>query len=59
MDWQSAVAVGVAIVCGFWAAWKFVSPFLTASGGCASCGDGRRRDASQQTLLDIEEPPPS
>ena len=59
MDWQSIVAVGVAIACGLWAAWKFVSPFLTGSDGCTSCGDGGRRSASQETLLDIDDPHPS
>jgi len=55
VDWQSLVAIGVAIACGFWAAWKFVSPFFKQSAGCTSCT--ARRDASQQSLLNIEEPP--
>ena len=59
MDWQSIVAVGVAIVCGLWAAWKFISPFLADAGGGISCGCGGRRSASQETLLDIDDPHPS
>lgn len=57
MDWQSLVAAGVAIACAFWAAWKFVSPFLAGSGGCSSCGG--QHGASKEPLLDIEQPPPA
>lgn len=59
MDWQSIVAVGVAVACGFWAAWKFINPFLADAGGRFSCGCGGRRSATQESLLDIDDPPPS
>lgn len=47
MDWQTPIAAGVALLCGLWALWKFVRPFLIKeSGGC--------HPSAQDELLQIE-----
>ena len=37
MDWQSILAIGVAVLCGVWAVWRFVQPFVPGRAGCANC----------------------
>ena len=37
MDWQSILAIGVAVLCGVWAVWRFVRPFVPGRAGCTGC----------------------
>ena len=38
MDWQSILAIFVALVCGVWVLGQFIRPFLSGQGG--ACGGG-------------------
>ena len=37
MDWQSILAIGMAVLCGVWAVWRFVQPFVSGRAGCTGC----------------------
>jgi hypothetical protein len=50
MDWQKAVAIGIAVLAAIWAGWMFLSPIIAAmrppkAGDCGgSCGCGKMSD---------------
>ena len=46
MDWQSILAIGMAVLCGVWAVWRFVQSFVPGRAGCSGCmADCRIRQA--------------
>ena len=58
MDWQSILAIFVALVCGVWVLGQFIRPFLSGQGGACGCGSGGCREetlsAPPADLLRIE-----
>ncbi|MBI2506402.1 MAG: hypothetical protein HYW07_24565 [Candidatus Latescibacteria bacterium] len=38
MDWQSLIAIGLAVAGGAWAAWSAVRPFVRRHARCGDCG---------------------
>lgn len=58
MDWQSPVAVAIAILCALWLVWQIARPFatgtLTACSGCTFCGVNGKDGAKDAELLQLE-----
>ena len=56
MDWQSILAIGVAVLCGLWTLQRFVQPFAAKNAGCNACGTGANCNGGEHNYISIEAP---
>ena len=57
MDWQTAIAFGIALLCGAWVLRRWLRPFFRADAACRLCDECRSR--SKTDLLQIGQTDPS